>query len=173
MATKISSQIAAEEAAGYELESTIDYIVEQARTAIDATDTSYVGGEWYWPTPDYYYVSYGFGGRVHPLYGTNDFHNGIDILGDYGAKIVAARSGLVSYAGWMSGYGNTVIIDHGDGTQSLYAHGSEIVVDYAQMVKAGDYIMAMGSTGVSTANHLHFGVMSDGYWVNPSNYVGY
>lgn len=219
MASDISDQIAAEEAAGYEIQGQIDHLVEQARLAAEAArreqerleqerleqerleqereqannsddsyesddsydspsyeepdrGPSYVGGAWYWPTPGYYYVSYGFGNRVHPLYGTANFHNGIDILGDHGAPIVAARSGLVSYAGWMSGYGNTVIIDHGDGMQSLYAHGSSIAAGYAQFVNAGDYIMAMGSTGVSTANHLHFGIMSGGVWVNPSAYVG-
>lgn len=132
----------------------------------------YVGGSWYWPTPGYYYVSYGFGNRIHPLYGTSDFHNGIDILGDAGAPILAARDGLVIYSGWMSGYGNCIIIDHGDGTQSLYGHGTGVATSVGDYVYAGNYIMPMGSTGVSTANHLHFGIMSGGVWVNPTAYVG-
>ena len=205
MAEEISNQIAAEEAAGYEIQSQIDYLVEQARLQREAEEAArreqqrleqerleqengnsdssssydepsrgpdFVGGGWAWPTPGYYYVSYGFGNRIHPLYGTAQFHNGIDILGDHGTPIYAARSGYVILADWYSGYGNTVIIDHGDGMQSLYAHGSSIAAYYGQYVGAGDYIMAMGSTGVSTANHLHFGVMSGGVWVDPTAYVG-
>lgn len=193
-ANEISNQISAEEAAGYEIQAQIDYLIEQARLQREAEEAakqeqqrppsdsgsddegnrgpSYVGGSWYWPTPGYYYVSYGFGSRVHPLYGTSDFHNGIDILGDEGAPIVAARDGLVVYASWFSGYGNCVIIDHGDGMQSLYGHGTGVATYVGEYVYAGNYIMPMGSTGVSNANHLHFGIMYDGAWVDPSAYVG-
>lgn len=210
-AEEISVQISAESAAGYEIQSQIGYLIEQAeRQAAEAAAAqaarleqqrkeeaarqeeqgsdsgssnddyyeepnrapSYGGGGWYWPTPGYYYVSYGFGNRVHPLYGSSDFHNGIDILGDQGAPILAAREGLVVYAGWYSGYGNCVIINHGDGTQSLYGHGTGVATSVGAYVYAGDYIMPMGSTGVSTANHLHFGIMSGGVWVDPSAYVG-
>lgn len=143
-----------------------DYYEEPSR------DFDYVGGGWSWPTPGYYYVSYYFGNRVHPLFGTSDYHNGIDILGDYGAPVVAARDGLVVHAGWFSGYGNCVIIDHGDGMQSLYAHGTGVSVSVGQYVYAGTTVMPMGSTGISTAVHLHFGIMSGGAWVDPTAYVG-
>ena len=206
MADEVSEQISAESAAGYEIQSQIEYLIEQARQQRNAEEAArqeairqeqeqssgssedggsnddyyeepnrgndYVGGSWYWPTPGYYYVSYGFGNRVHPLYGSSDFHNGIDILGDEGAPILAARDGLVVYAGWYSGYGNCVIIEHGDGTQSLYGHGTGVATSVGNYVYAGSYIMPMGSTGVSTANHLHFGIMSGGAWVDPSAYVG-
>lgn len=135
-------------------------------------DSSYVGGGWTWPVPGYYYISYYFGSRTHPLFGTSDFHNGIDILGDMGTPVVAARDGLVILAGWYSGYGECVILDHGDGTQSLYAHGSGVSVSVGQYVSAGQTVMPMGSTGISTAVHLHFGVMSGGSWVDPTGYVG-
>lgn len=162
---------AAEEAARQEQENNTGD-TSQGTTTDAPSRGDYVGGSWQWPTPGYYYVSYGFGNRIHPVYGTSDYHNGIDILGDAGASIVAARDGLVVYAGWYSGYGNTVIIDHGDGMQSLYAHGTGVGTSTGSYVYAGNYIMPMGSTGISSANHLHFGVMSGGAWVNPSAYVG-
>ena len=102
-------------------------------------------------------VSY-FGPRVHPIYGVVKIHQGIDIDGFTGAPIAAAAGGEVYYAGWLGGYGNAVLIDHGGGYTTLYAHQSVIRVSVGQVVSAGQTVGLVGSTGNSTGPHLHFEV---------------
>ncbi len=109
----------------------------------------------------------GFGYRVHPIFRRVKFHYGIDIAAPYGTPIRAAGDGEVVFAGWRRAYGNTVIIDHGNGLATLYAHCSRILVTEGQRVKQGDVIALVGSTGLSTGPHLHFEVRRYGEPVNP------
>ena len=112
-----------------------------------------------------------FGWRVHPIFGTQRLHTGIDIGADYGDAIRAADGGVVIHADWMSGYGNAVIIDHGNGISTLYAHNSQLLVDEGQTVAKGQTVARCGSTGYSTGPHLHFEVRQNGSPVNPLNYL--
>ena len=112
-----------------------------------------------------------FGWRVHPIFGTQRLHTGIDIGADYGDAIRAADGGVVIHADWMGGYGNAVIIDHGNGISTLYAHNSQLLVDEGQTVAKGQTVARCGSTGYSTGPHLHFEVRQNGSPVNPLNYL--
>lgn len=98
-------------------------------------------------------------------------HKGIDIGAPNGTPIKAAAGGKVSYSGWMGGYGNLVIIDHGNGIQTYYAHCSKLYVEKGEEVEAGHLIGAVGSTGFSTGNHLHFEIRKNGSQINPQRYV--
>ncbi|WP_439653906.1 murein hydrolase activator EnvC family protein [Selenomonas ruminis] len=112
-----------------------------------------------------------FGWRTHPISGTRKYHSGIDIGADYGTPIAAAQSGTVEYAGWISGYGNTVIINHGGGITTLYGHNQSLAVSAGQQVSQGETIAYCGSTGNSTGPHCHFEVRSGGEPVSPYNYL--
>lgn len=130
----------------------------------------YRSGKFLWPTTSSIVTSY-FGYRVHPIWGTTRFHAGIDIGASYGEPIYAAADGVVIFAGWYDGYGYTVIIDHGSGISTLYAHCSSINVYKGQTVYRGQVIARVGSTGNSTGPHLHFEVQINGNPVNPLNYL--
>lgn len=112
-----------------------------------------------------------FGWRTHPIFGTSKYHSGLDIAGDYGMTIVAADGGVVIYAGWISGYGNAVIIDHGRGITTLYGHNDSLTVSEGQNVSQGQTIAYCGSTGYSTGPHCHFEVREGGSPVSPYNYL--
>lgn len=118
-----------------------------------------VSGEYRWPVA----------GSISSNYGWRwgQFHHGVDIAAPYGRTIVAARSGKVIFAGWKGGYGNAVIISHGDGVTTLYGHASKLLVSYGQWVEAGQAIARVGSTGNSTGYHCHFEVRVNGESVNP------
>ncbi|MGB3366551.1 MAG: M23 family metallopeptidase, partial [Acidaminobacteraceae bacterium] len=92
---------------------------------------------------------------------------GVDIPAAYGTKVLAAQSGTIIYADWFGGYGKAVMIDHGGGYVTLYAHNSNILVKVGQKVKRGQTVTEVGSTGVSTGNHLHFEVRENGKYVDP------
>jgi len=115
-------------------------------------------------------ISSGFGYRIHPIFHVRKFHTGVDISAGYGAPIRAADGGRVIYATWMSGYGNTSIIDHGNGISTLYAHQSRILIGGGAVTK-GQVIGYVGSTGYSTGPHLHFEVRVNGNPVNPLSYL--
>lgn len=112
-----------------------------------------------------------FGMRVHPIFGDNRMHTGIDIDGTTGQPIGAAASGTVIFVGWQEGYGNVVILDHGDGLSTVYAHMSATGVSDGAAVDAGETVGQVGSTGYSTGPHLHFEVRIDGTAVNPRTYL--
>ena len=112
-----------------------------------------------------------FGMRMHPILGYSRMHTGVDMSAGYGQEIKAAASGRVILAGVHGGYGNTIIIDHGGGMTTLYAHQSSFNVSYGAQVGAGDIIGYVGSTGLSTGPHLHFEVRMWGSPVNPADYI--
>ena len=112
-----------------------------------------------------------FGYRTHPIFGTTIYHAGMDIGVDYGTPIHAADSGTVILAGWCGGYGNAVIIDHGNGLQTLYGHNTSVAVSEGQAVSQGEVIAYAGSTGYSTGPHCHFEVRENGEAVDPMGYL--
>ncbi len=112
-------------------------------------------------------ITSGFGYRMHPILQRVKFHTGVDISAPNGTPILAAADGVVIMAGWRRGYGNTVVIDHGGGVSTLYAHCSSIECSIGQIVKRGQKIARVGSTGFSTGPHLHFERRENGTPINP------
>lgn len=123
-----------------------------------------------WPVPSCTLITSRFGYRVAPTTGASTYHGGLDIGAGMGASIVAAGAGDVIYAGSTGGYGNCVMIDHGNGVVTVYAHMSSIGVSYGQYVTAGQYVGAVGSTGVSTGPHCHFEIRINGAQTDPAAY---
>jgi murein DD-endopeptidase MepM/ murein hydrolase activator NlpD len=116
-------------------------------------------------------VTSNFGWRTHPILGTERFHSGIDFGADYGSLVYASAQGRVIYADWYGGYGNAVIIDHGNGMTTLYGHCSELYVKDGDVVAKGQPISAVGSTGFSTGPHLHFELRANGEPTDPAAYL--
>ena len=112
-----------------------------------------------------------YGWRTHPIFGTTKYHSGMDIAVDAGTPIQAADSGTVVYSGWLGGYGNCVMIDHGGGLVTLYGHNSALNVSEGQYVNKGTVIAYAGSTGYSTGPHCHFEVRLHGELTEPLNYL--
>lgn len=131
----------------------------------------YVGGTMAWPVPGYTRITSQFGMRTHPITGVYKLHTGVDIGAPMGATFIAANDGLVTYAGWNNAYGNMVIVDHGGGITTLYAHGSEILVQAGDTVFQGTPVLKVGSTGYSTGPHAHFEVRINGEYVQPLDYI--
>lgn len=128
-------------------------------------------GKMLWPLPSSKRITSPFGTRIHPIFKTKKTHHGIDIGAKMGSSILAAKNGKVIIAGWQGGYGNVIIIDHGGGITSVYAHCSKLIAKVGQNVKMGEVIAKVGSTGYSTGPHLHFEVRKNGTVVNPLNYT--
>ena len=122
-------------------------------------------GSFRWPTSGSITSKYGY----RNIFGGSSFHGGIDIANSYGTDIVAADGGVVCYAGWMSGYGYLVQIDHQNGYVTYYGHNSSLLVSVGDKVFKGQHIAEMGSTGRSTGNHCHFEVRVNGERTNPMN----
>lgn len=131
----------------------------------------YIGGEMQWPSPASRYISSPFGNRLHPKLKVYKLHTGIDIAAPSGTDIVAANAGTVITAGWNNSYGYFVMVDHGGGIVTLYAHSSKLLVSKDDVVARGQVIAKIGSTGMSTGPHLHFEVRVNGVYKNPLNYV--
>ena len=134
-------------------------------------DSNYIGGTLAWPVPGYTKITSEYAMRVHPITGVYKLHTGVDISAPMGANFISANDGIVVKAEMNSAYGNMVIIDHGGGISTLYAHGSEILVTVGQSVKRGDAILKVGSTGYSTGPHAHFEVRINGVTTNPLPYI--
>ena len=126
-------------------------------------------GRFMWPCSGPITSYYGW--RTHPIFGTTKYHSGMDIAVDTGTPIQAADSGTVVYSGWLGGYGNCVMIDHGGGLVTLYGHNSALNVSEGQYVNKGTVIAYAGSTGYSTGPHCHFEVRLHGELTEPLNYL--
>ncbi len=122
-----------------------------------------------WPT--FGYMTAGFGERLHPVYGKKEFHRGIDIANHPGTSVYAAAYGRIEFAGWKDGYGYTIIIDHGYGYKTKYAHLKNIYVKVGTYVRRGELIGTIGSTGLTTGPHLHYEVLVTDKPVNPWGYL--
>lgn len=127
------------------------------------------GGKMTWPLSGP--ITSEFGWRTHPIFGNARFHSGLDIGGDYGMPICAAQSGVVIEAGWIGGYGNTIMLDHGGGIVTLYGHNESLAVSVGQQVTQGQVVAYCGSTGNSTGPHCHFEVRLNGEPVSPWDYL--
>ena len=161
------------------LQAKIDEYNEQVETieaeiklmALNSISADYIGGALTWPIPGYTTITSEYGMRVHPITGAYKLHTGTDIGAPMGADFVAMAKGVVTKASMTPAYGNMVIIDHGGGVQTLYAHGSEILVQVGQEVEAGTPVLKVGSTGYSTGPHAHFEIRINGQPVNPMDYL--
>ena len=137
----------------------------------EVADNPYTGGAFTWPCPSSTRVTSDYGTRVSPTSGASSNHKGIDIGASAGAAIVAAANGTVKAANYSSAAGNYVMIDHGGGLYTVYMHCSSLAVSEGTAVSAGQTIAYVGSTGISTGNHLHFGVSLNGSYVSPWSYL--
>lgn len=146
--------------------------IEAEKAAASKQDNPYTGGVFTWPCPSSTRVTSDYGTRVSPMGGASSNHKGIDIGASGGAAIVAAADGTVTTASYSSAAGNYVMIDHGGGLYTVYMHASALLVSPGQTVSAGQTIAQVGSTGISTGNHLHFGVSLNGSYVSPWSYLG-
>lgn len=146
--------------------------IEAEKAAAGKQDNPYTGGVFTWPCPSSTRVTSDYGTRVSPMGGASSNHKGIDIGASGGAAIVAAADGTVTTAAYSSAAGNYVMIDHGGGLYTVYMHASALLVSPGQTVSAGQTIAQVGSTGISTGNHLHFGVSLNGSYVSPWSYLG-
>jgi len=116
-------------------------------------------------------ISSSFGSRIHPITGKRSYHDGVDIAATHGNGVYAYSNGRVVSAGYNGGYGNNIVVDHGNGLKTRYAHLSVISVKAGQKVETGQRIGSVGSTGTSTGSHLHFEVIKNKKTVNPLNYI--
>lgn len=128
-------------------------------------------GKLAWPVPSSGRITSGYGYRIHPILKTRKMHTGVDIAAPSGTPIVSADSGTVISAGWLGGYGLTIMVDHGGGIVTLYAHNSAVTASVGQQVSRGQSIALMGSTGNSTGPHLHFEVRVNGDYVDPLPWI--
>lgn len=144
---------------------------EAEKQASGVVDSPYSGGVFTWPCPSSTRITSDYGVRISPTSGASSNHKGIDIGAANGADIVAAAAGTVKAATYSSAAGNYVMIDHGGGLYTVYMHASSLLVSEGQTVSAGQVIAKVGSTGISTGNHLHFGVSLNGSYVSPWSYL--
>ena len=179
---KMSSDIQSKEAAIREYEAEIASqnetikaleaaVAEERKRLAEEQGRKYDGGMFTWPAPSYTRISDEYGNRQHPILGIQQFHNGLDMAAPGGSPILAAYDGKVVAATYSNSMGNYIMIDHGDSLYTIYMHASALYVSKGAEVSKGDKIAAVGSTGRSTGNHLHFSVRLNGNYVNPWNYL--
>lgn len=169
----LRSQVASDNAA---LEAALDELNDEANRWIAEIrklqgNSDFVGGEFAWPSASSRRVTSEFGMRLHPILKVNKLHTGLDIGAASGTKVLAANTGTVIKAGWNNSYGNVVMIDHGGGIVTLYAHNSKLLVSTGDVVSKGQEIALVGSTGASTGPHIHFEVRVNGEYKNPRNWL--
>lgn len=148
-------------------------IAEEKKKIIASSGTvlTYDGGVFKFPLATYTRISDEYGMRMHPTLGVEQFHNGVDFAAPKGTAIYAAYDGKVAAAAYSGSMGNYVMIDHGDGLYTIYMHASALYVEKGDIVVKGETIAAVGSTGRSTGNHLHFSVRLNGAYTSPWNYL--
>lgn len=146
-------------------------VAEERKRLAQEQGRKYDGGIFTWPAPSYSRISDEYGNRTHPILGVQQFHNGLDMAAPGGSPILAAYDGKVVAADYSSSMGNYIMIDHGDSLYTIYMHASALYVSKGAEVSKGDKIAAVGSTGRSTGNHLHFSVRLNGNYVSPWNYL--
>lgn len=166
---RVRTQRSAQEAAIRELELESGRITDLIRRATagrrGGPHLTLANGMLLWPVSGP--ITSGYGWRIHPIFGTREFHTGVDIAAPYGTLIRAPLDGTVLFTGWMGGYGRLVILDHGNGLSTTYGHLSSSKVHVGDHVQRGEAIAAIGSTGWSTGPHLFFEVREDGKPINP------
>ena len=153
-----------------ELQAEADALTREIQS-LQSTGTTYEGGVMAWPAPGYTRVTSEFGNRLHPVLKVNKFHAGMDIGAPSGSKVVAANNGTVIKATYSGSYGNMVMIDHGGGIVTLYAHNTKLLVKTGDKVTRGQQIAVSGATGRVTGPHVHFEVRVNGEYKNPRNYL--
>lgn len=170
---RLQDEKALAEASYAELQATSQDIEARIRArqqqGASAGQVMHGSGVFIWPTSGP--ITSPFGYRIHPIFGTQIYHSGIDIGVDTGTPIMAADNGVVIEADWLGGYGYAVVIDHGNGLSTLYGHNSELAVSPGQSVQQGQVIAYAGSTGYSTGPHCHFEVRVNGSPVDPMGYL--
>lgn len=182
--SQLATKLQAKEALAKQLEKDIQNymkVYEEARRQEEALKSSlkyssssseYLGsGRFCWPAPSYTRISSPYGWRNHPIYKTQKFHSGVDLAAPGGTNILAAENGKVISSGWNGGYGNCLVVDHGGGISTLYAHASRLLVSKGAYVTKGQVIAKVGTTGNSTGNHLHFEVLINGKTTDPMAYI--
>ena len=145
--------------------------ISETIKVLQSQNTQYIGGAMCWPSQASTRITSPFGWRYLSLLGGRNYHTGVDIGAAGGTNILAANSGKVIKAGWNNSYGYMVMVDHGGGIVTLYAHSSKLLVKTGDVVTRGQAIALIGSTGMSTGNHLHFEVRVNGQYKNPLDYV--
>ena len=145
--------------------------ISETIKVLQSQNTQYIGGAMCWPSQASTRITSPFGWRYLSLLGGRNYHTGVDIGAAGGTNILAANSGKVIKAGWNNSYGYMVMVDHGGGIVTLYAHSSKLLVKTGDVVTRGQAIALIGSTGMSTGNHLHFEVRVNGKYQNPLNYI--
>ncbi len=144
-------------------------IEEETKKYLDSNNLEYIKG--IWPLKSYVEISSEFGERVHPITKEVKFHKGVDIPAPESTDILSSDDGIVVFSGIQNGYGNVVKIKHFDGKNTVYAHNSYNIAKEGDIVKKGQVIAKVGSTGVSTGNHVHFEVIVNGENINPNDSV--
>lgn len=162
------AEIAAQNA---EIKALEDAVAAEKAALAAATQRKYDGGMFAWPAPSFKRISDDYGYRIHPILNVKKFHNGLDMAAPGGSPILAAYDGTVISAAYSSTMGNYIMIDHGDNLYTIYMHASALYVSKGEDVIKGQKIAAVGSTGRSTGNHLHFSVRLNGSYVSPWNYL--
>ena len=169
----INTDINAYKAAYEEAERIEAALKKQLAAELSKTNgnSKYNGGKFLWPSPGYYTITSEYGYRIHPTLKVYKLHTGFDIAVPSGSKIIASAAGKVVKAQYNTAYGYYVVVDHGGGYSTLYAHNSRLLVSAGQQVTAGQQLAVSGSTGYSTGPHLHYEVMVNGSPVNPREYL--